>query len=205
MVDWDAKYSTVDGLLYGDKPSGIIERAVSDFPDRLGHILCLGDGEGRQSRALARHGFRVTALDLSEVATKRAMLQDQKRGLTVNRLVGDATDPPDLDRAIDSCFLCFLHFSVSERQACFDWLAETLAVGGLLFLEGFGPEQPHYRCKYKSGGPEQTDLLYDCDVLQAELSRFIIHHQTCQELLLDDGPGHQGLAQVTQMICEKSS
>ena len=204
MVDWDAKYSTVDGLLYGDKPSGIIERALNDFPDRLGHILCLGDGEGRQSRALARQGFKVTTLDLSEVATNRALQQDQKMGLDVRRLLGDAADPPDLGAAIDSCVLCFLHFSVTERQACFKWLTQTLVSGGLLFIEGFGPDQPRYRNKYKSGGPEQTDLLYDSRVLEAELDSFTIHHRMYREILLDDGPGHQGLAQVTQMICEKS-
>ena len=43
----------VDTLLYGDKPSDIINKAKSEYADRLGHVLCLGDGEGRQSRALS--------------------------------------------------------------------------------------------------------------------------------------------------------
>lgn len=203
MVDWDAKYSTTDTLLYGDKPSGIIKLAIDRYADRLGHILCLGDGEGRQSRGLAESGVAVTSLDLSEVATQRAIQQDQKRRVKINRLIGDAAQPPELGTNINSCFMCFLHFSVAERQACFRWLKEALPQGGLLFLEGFGPEQPQYRAKYKSGGPEQTDLLYDITVLRRELAEFTTHHQICSEVVLDDGPGHQGLAQVTQMICEK--
>lgn len=203
MVNWDGKYSTADGLLYGDKPSGIIDLATDRFPDRLGHILCLGDGEGRQSRALAERGFNVTAIDFSEVATNRARQQDQKRGLAVNRLIGNAAQPPEPEMAIDSCFLCFLHFSVAERQACFRWLKQALPLSGLLFLEGFGPDQPHYRAKYMSGGPEQADLLYDTTILKDELAEFTVHHQFCAEVILDDGPGHQGLAQITQMICEK--
>ena len=205
MVNWDRKYSTTDGLLYGDSPSGIIDLATDRFPDRLGHILCLGDGEGRQSRALAERGFTVTAIDFSEVATNRARLQDQKRGLAVNRLIGDAAQPPEPGTAIDSCFLCYLHFSVTERHACFRWLKQALPPGGLLFLEGFGPDQPQYREKYASGGPEQVDLLYDAAILKDELAEFTVHHQLCSEVILDDGPGHQGLAQITQMICEKMS
>ncbi len=204
MVNWDAKYSAANGLLYGDSPSGIVNRAIDGFSDRLGHVLCLGDGEGRQSRALARHGFTVTALDLSVVATQRAREQDQKQGVVVNRLIADAAQPPDLAAPIDSCFMCFLHFSVLERQACFSWLKQALSVGGLLFIEGFGPDQPHYKSKYQSGGPDQIDLLYDTDRLQAELAGFSIVYQSCTEAVLDDGPGHQGLAQLTQMICEKA-
>lgn len=203
MVNWNGKYSSTDGLLYGDKPSGIIDLAIEKYPDRLGHILCLGDGEGRQSRALAERGFNVTAVDLSEVATSRARQQDLNRGLVVNRLIGNAAHPPELETAIDSCFLCFLHFSVAERQACLSWLQQALPLGGLLFFEGFGPDQPHYRAKYMSGGPEQTDLLYDLRILRDELAEFTIYHQVCAEVVLDDGPGHQGLAQITQMICEK--
>ena len=30
MVDWNAKYSAVDTLLYGDKPSDIINKAKSE-------------------------------------------------------------------------------------------------------------------------------------------------------------------------------
>ena len=116
MVNWDGKYSTADGLLYGDKPSGIIDLATDRFPDRLGHILCLGDGEGRQSRALAERGFNVTAIDFSEVATNRARQQDQKRGLAVNRLIGNAAQPPEPEMAIDSCFLCFLHFLLQSGK-----------------------------------------------------------------------------------------
>lgn len=153
MVNWDAKYSAANELLYGDSPSGIVNRAIVGFSDRLGHVLCLGDGEGRQSRALARHGFTVTALDLSVVATQRAREQDQKQGLVVNRLIADAA-------------------------------------------------QPHYKSKYQSGGPDQVDLLYDTDRLQAELAGFSIVYQSCTEAVLDDGPGHQGLAQLTQMICD---
>ena len=203
MVNWDEKYSRSNGLLYGDRPSGIIKLAVHNFADRLGHILCLGDGEGRQSRALAEQGFNVTAIDLSEVATNRARQQDRHRGLSVKRIIGNATQQPELETAIDSCFLCFLHFSVAERQACFRWLKQALPVGGLLFLEGFGPNQPDYKAKYQSGGPDQTDLLYEPAVLKKELAEFTIHHEVCTEFSLDDGPGHQGLAQLTQIICEK--
>ena len=40
-------------------------------------------------------------------------------------------------------------------------------------------------------------------ILQYELPDFTIHHRLCIEAMLDDGPGHQGLANITQMVLEK--
>ena len=203
MVDWDAKYSAVNTLLFGDKPSDIIHKASLKYADRLGHILCLGDGEGRQSRALARSGFPVTAIDISSVATDRAFKRDEKYGIKINRLVCDAAKPPPVQSEFNSCFICYLHFSVAERQSCFRWVKQTLPTGGLLFIEGFGPDQPTYNAKYNSGGPGKIELLYDPKILQNELPDFTIHHILCIEAMLDDGPGHQGLANITQMVLEK--
>ena len=203
MVDWDSKYGAVDTLLYGDKPSNIIHKASSKYADRLGHILCLGDGEGRQSRALAKRGFHVTAIDISSVATDRALRVDEGHEIKVNRLICDAAKPPPIQSEFTSCFICYLHFSIAERQSCFHWLKQILPTGGLLFIEGFGPEQPTYNAKYNSGGPGKIELLYDPKILQNELPDFTIHHSLCIEVMLDDGPGHQGLANITQMVLEK--
>lgn len=203
MVDWDAKYSEVNTLLYGNNPSDIINKASSEYATKLGHILCVGDGEGRQSRALARGGFPVTAIDISAVAVKRAHQYDKEDDLIINRLIYDAAKKPPLVKGFDCCFLCYVHFSVAERQSCFHWLKKELPVGGLLFIEGFGPEQPTYRAKYNSGGPVQKELLYDSKILRSELFGFTIHHDLSVEVALDDGPGHKGLANITQMIFEK--
>ena len=203
MVDWNAKYSARDTLLYGDKPSNIINKAKSEYADRLGHVLCLGDGEGRQSRALARSGFTVTAIDISAVATNRALKRDKEAELVINRLIYDVAEPPPLQTAIGCCVICYLHFSVAERQSCFRWVKKALPNGGLLFIEGFGPEQPTYSAQYNSGGPNQKELLYDPKILRKELPDFIIHHNLCIEAMLDDGLGHQGLANITQMVLEK--
>ena len=204
MVDWDAKYNAVDTLLYGDKPSDIIHKASSEYGNRLGNILFLGDGEGRQSRALAKLGFTVTTMDISSVATERAHQRDEEHGIKVNRLICDAAKPPPLQSEFNSCFMCYLHFSVVERQSCFRWLKQILPTSGLLFIEGFGPEQAAYKSKYNSGGPSQKELLYNTKILRNELSGFIIHHDIDAEAALNDGPGHQGLANITQMVLEKS-
>ena len=100
MVDWNAKYSAVDTLLYGDKPSDIINKAKSEYADELGHVLCLGDGEGRQSRALVRSGFTVTAIDISAVATNRALKRDEEDELVIKRLIYDVAKPPPLQTEI---------------------------------------------------------------------------------------------------------
>ena len=203
MVDWNAKYRAMNVLLYGDNPSNIIHKASSEYAERLGHILCLGDGEGRQSRALAKRGFHVTATDISSVATERGRQRDEEQGIKVKRLIYDAAELPPVQLEFNSCFICYLHFSLAERQRCFRWLKQILPTKGLLFIEGFGPKQAAYKTKYNSGGPSQKELLYDSKILRNELSGFIIHHDLCADVALNDGPGHQGLANITQMVLEK--
>ena len=142
MVDWNAKYGAVDTLLYGDKPSDIINKAKSEYADRLGHVLCLGDGEGRQSRALVRSGFSVTAIDISAVATNRALKRDEEDELVIKRLIYDVANPPPLQTEIGSCFICYLHFSVAERQSCFRWVKTHFQLVACYLLRGLAQTNP---------------------------------------------------------------
>ena len=61
---WDQKYS-VDECIYGTQAN----QFLSDNVDRLkvGRVLCLAEGEGRNAVFLVRRGFQVTAVDSSRV------------------------------------------------------------------------------------------------------------------------------------------
>ena len=119
MVDWNAKYGAVDTLLYGERPSDIINKAKSEYADRLGHVLCLGDGEGRQSRALVSSGFTVTAIDISAVATNRALKRDKEDELVIKRLIYDVSKPPPLQQKLAVVLYVICIFLLRSGKAVF--------------------------------------------------------------------------------------
>ena len=65
---WDKRYGA--NPIWSGKPNGGLVTEVSDLPP--GRALDVGCGEGADAIWLARHGWDVTALDVSLVALERA-------------------------------------------------------------------------------------------------------------------------------------
>jgi len=84
--------------------------------DRSRHILDVGCGTGRHSLELARRGYRVTGLDLSESMLAKARSRASKEKLDVEFIRGDArlfSFPEAFDVVI---MLCEGAFSLMETD-----------------------------------------------------------------------------------------
>lgn len=68
-AEWDARYREADQVWSG-RPNGALVTEVADLPP--GRALDVGCGEGADAVWLARRGWAVTALDVSQVALDRA-------------------------------------------------------------------------------------------------------------------------------------
>ncbi|MGI5171649.1 class I SAM-dependent methyltransferase [Spirillospora sp. CA-253888] len=66
---WDERYRSRDRLFSG-RPNGVLVAEAADLPP--GQALDVGCGEGADALWLARHGWRVTAVDISRTALERA-------------------------------------------------------------------------------------------------------------------------------------
>ncbi|TDD54746.1 class I SAM-dependent methyltransferase [Saccharopolyspora elongata] len=66
---WDERYSSEDQLFSGE-PNGALVAEAADLPP--GQALDVGCGEGADALWLARRGWQVTAVDVSQVALERA-------------------------------------------------------------------------------------------------------------------------------------
>jgi SAM-dependent methyltransferase len=66
---WDERYAEREQLFSG-RPNGVLVTEVADLPP--GQALDVGCGEGGDARWLARHGWQVTAVDVSGIALRRA-------------------------------------------------------------------------------------------------------------------------------------
>ena len=73
-VKWNQRFGSKDYYL-GDRPSPFLVREIEQIK-RLAPgttALDIACGEGRNSIFLARQGFRVTALDISDVGIAKGM------------------------------------------------------------------------------------------------------------------------------------
>ena len=66
---WDEPYGGRDQLFSGN-PNGVLVTEVTGLPP--GQALDVGCGEGADAHWLARHGWMVTAVDISRIALERA-------------------------------------------------------------------------------------------------------------------------------------
>ncbi len=77
---WDERYASADQVWSGD-PNGALVAEVGDLEP--GTALDVGCGEGADAVWLARRGWHVTAIDVSEVALTRARRHADEAGVTV--------------------------------------------------------------------------------------------------------------------------
>ena len=197
---WNYKYAQSTQPLFGEIPSLICQKYKNLPAIDLSPSLFIGDGEGRNSRFIAKSNIDVTAIDFSEVATKKALEEDKKLGIQVNRYIADAKYWNDKNKKFQSCFMIFLHVPEKERQAIFSNIKKNLHMGGSLFIEGFSVQQ----MLYHSGGPRDPNLLYDTQLIIKELSSFTLIKSIITEEFLNDAPGHVGLASINRLHFTKT-
>ena len=124
---WNNRYE--NGAYEGrDHPVALLEGSLNQLP--RGRALDLACGAGRNALFLARNGFEVDAIDVSDVALQRAAGYAQAEGLNVNWQQGDLDDlrlpTAEYQLVVVSRFL--------DRRL-FPSLANALAPGGYLVYE----------------------------------------------------------------------
>ncbi len=146
-----------------------IRPAFDRLFERLGdvrgrHILDLGCGHGMAATVLARHGARVTALDLSTGYLREAAARARANDVTINWVAGDAERLPFADASFDGVWGNAVLHHLDLAMAGLE-LRRVLRPGGVaVFCEPWG-ENPMlawarrrlpYRGKQRT--PDETPL-----------------------------------------------
>jgi len=109
-------------------------------PARILDVCC---GYGRHSVELARRGFQVTGVDVSEMQIAHARERAASAGVRPEFVVGDARDMPiqgPYDAAINM-FLSFGYFATdAESQAMLSGVARVLRPGGRFLIDFWNRE-----------------------------------------------------------------
>jgi SAM-dependent methyltransferase len=193
---WDERYAG-GGFEFGEAPN----RYLGSLAPRLlpgMRALAVGDGEGRNGVWLARQGLAVTSLDWSATGLAKARALAARHGVALDTVVADAAAWAWPEAAFDLIVWIFVHLPPADRAAAAG-AVRALAPGGLLALECFTPAQEGRR----SGGPKDSSLLWSRPIVETVFAALEVVELLEGTVLLDEGPRHQGHAEVVRALLRK--
>lgn len=153
--EWDERYQS-SGLVWSAEPNCWVRQYTEHLAP--GTALDLASGEGRNALWLADHGWEVTAIDFSEVATRKARERDTAR--RVRWITGDVLDPAP--GTYDLVLVIYLQVPAAQRRTALRNAAAAVAEGGRLLVVAHHSDN----LTLGTGGPQDPDVLYtESDVL----------------------------------------
>ena len=195
---WNQRYDT-DAYVYGTEPNEFLKQQVGKLP--TGKILCLADGEGRNSVYLATLGYEVTAVDSSDVGLAKAQKLAAEKGVTITTQVADLADYDLGQGQWQGIVSIFCHLPPPLRKQVHGNINAALVDGGVFLLEAYTPEQ----LQHGTGGPPNAAMMMTAAELPTELPG--LHIDSCNELERQvlEGVGHSGTGAVVQLIGRQTS
>ena len=155
-AEWDARYSEGDGAMWSGRPNGRLVDEVAGLTP--GPALDVGCGEGADAIWLARRGWTVTAIDVSDVAVSRAREAAERAGATVEWLCGDALQTPFPARSFDLVSMQYPALPKAAGEAALRTLLDTVRPDGLLLAVYHDLDDEH-REHMKSRGIDPADYV----------------------------------------------
>lgn len=194
---WNERYQTKD-YLFGVEPNDFI-RAVTPPAHQNATAFAPADGEGRNGVFLAKQGYHVTSVDVSNLAVDKAQSLAAKHSVSINSHIGDIFEFPCPDNHYDIVVICFMHFLPDDHDRFMSLMKSCLKSGGMIIMEGYSKDQ----IDLVSGGPKNEDMLFSRDGLTKNFSDFDILLMQETRRNLSEGPRHQGEAATIQLIARK--
>jgi SAM-dependent methyltransferase len=197
---WNARYQGPE-YLFGHEPSQFVRRQSAHLAPRS-RVLCIADGEGRNSVFLAALGHDVHANDVSPRALDKARALARTSQVDVRFAQVDLADFNWPVERYDAVFAVFVQFAPPKlRDRIFAGLKGCVVPGGLVFLHGYTPQQLEYR----TGGPPDVELLYTPELLAEAFSDCEIVDLHAYEAVLDEGEGHSGRSALIDLVARPSA
>lgn len=196
MNFWDERYAGEE-YFYGHDPNVFIAECLLNQPEK-GKILFPAEGEGRNAVFAARLGWDVDAFDSSIQAMRKAQNLAKKHKVIITYSLEDLREfkpKPDTYQAIA---LCFVHMPPEFRKSVHMNMLDGLKTGGRILIEAYSKDQ----LNYKTGGPDDENMLLTPDELTADFDRLRIIYLEKKLTFLAEGK-HHGISSVVRMIAEK--
>lgn len=194
---WNARYAG-DDYLFGTEPNAYLREQAHRWPAGS-RLLCVADGEGRNSVWLARQGHRVDAFDVADSGVAKARRLAEQAGVQVGFEVADCDTWAWPKARYDGVVAVFIQFAdPAMRERLFARMVAALKPGGLLLLQGYTPRQ----LELKTGGPGIASHLYTADGLRTAFAGLNLLDLRDYEQELHEGDRHRGLSALVGLVAQ---
>jgi len=196
---WNKRFEGED-YLFGTEPNTYLREHAAHW--RPGsRVLCVADGEGRNSVWLAARGLCVDAFDISEVGVAKARKLAESTGVSVEFSVSDSDAWAWPTGTYDGVAAIFVQFAdPAMRERLFANMIRSLKVGGILVLQGYSPKQ----LEYKTGGPPLLSHLYTEEMLRAAFASTEILELRAYDADLTEGTRHRGQSALVGLVARRT-
>ncbi|HUB70584.1 MAG TPA: class I SAM-dependent methyltransferase [Acidimicrobiales bacterium] len=191
-LDWDARYSEHDGAMWSGRPNGRLLAEVAGLGP--GRALDVGCGEGADAIWLARRGWAVTAVDISDVALSRAREAARLAGAAVEWICGDVLEAVLPAGSFDLLSMQYPALPKAAGDAALRVLLATVRPGGLLLAVYHDLDDEHLE-HMKSRGVDPADYVRADDLRRLLGDDFIVEVDSV-EPRVDPPPGTPHVADV---------
>ena len=197
---WNERYNEAE-YVFGTEPNDFLTEVFENIPAG-GRVLCLAEGEGRNAVFLAEQGYKVTAMDLSEVGLNKAMKLAYDKGVAIKIEVADLADYQFGEAQWDGIVSIWAHLPESVRQYVHAQITPALKPAGVFILEAYTEQQLTMDAV---GGPPATqkERFGSLAILRTELADLEGLIGTEKLRMISEGKRHQGLSAVVQYLGKK--
>lgn len=195
---WNRRFADA-GFLFGTAPNAWLREHAGVWQPGQ-RVLCVADGEGRNSVWLAAQGLAVDAFDIAEVGVAKARRLAAEQGVDVNYMVSDCDAFPWPEAVYDGVAAIFVQFAdPALRERLFGHIRRCLKPGGTLVLQGYTPRQLEYR----TGGPPFESHLYTEPLLRDAFADMECIELREYEAELAEGSGHCGRSALIGLVARR--
>jgi SAM-dependent methyltransferase len=178
--------------MWSGRPNG---RLVAEITDAAaGRALDVGCGEGADAIWLARCGWTVTGIDISDVAVRRARAAAERAGVTVEWVCGDALQTSFPAGSFDLVSMQYPALAKTGGEAAVRRLLDAVRSGGLLLAVYHDLDDEH-REHMKSRGFDPADYV-GADDLAVLLGEHFTVELRAHQPRIDPPPDNPHIADV---------
>lgn len=179
MKDWDRIHEEKWSNVNEEPDPEVVKMIPLLMRNGVKDVLDLGSGAGRNTLYLAKNGFNVSALDISEVALQRLKEKDS----SIERVHGGMTSIPLDDNSFDFvlCTRVIHHGIMNDIRAAANEIKRVLRPGGLVFIVVPSTKDP----AYKTGREIEKNTKVDIDRPDGEMPHHFFTKQDFDELFPD--------------------
>ncbi len=189
---WDQIYLNPDARVPVN-PSALVLETTASLP--AGTALDAGMGNGRNAIYLARKGWKVTGVDLSEEAVRRAREEAARLKVEFDARVGDV-EKMVLPRAFYDLILCLYTEPLAVHAA--RKFMDALRPGGLLVIEG-----RHVESLSRGGALDTVTGFHDNQLLHLYERLRVVRYEDRQMPAEWGNGGADARARIVRLVAQK--